>query len=88
MTNSDPLIICESLIKVYSIAGLEVQALQGLDLTVAPGELMGIVGASGSGKSTLLNILGGQPELAPAQRPGDESLPSTDGGFHLAARHA
>jgi len=59
MMSSDPLIICESLIKVYSIAGLEVQALQGLDLTVAPGELMGIVGASGSGKSTLLNILGG-----------------------------
>jgi putative ABC transport system ATP-binding protein len=55
----DPIIVCESLIKVYTIAGLEVQALQGLDLTVQPGEFMGIVGASGSGKSTLLNILGG-----------------------------
>jgi putative ABC transport system ATP-binding protein len=57
--SSDPIIVCESLIKVYSIAGLEVQALQGLDLSVQPGEFMGIVGASGSGKSTLLNILGG-----------------------------
>ncbi|CAG0930376.1 Lipoprotein-releasing system ATP-binding protein LolD [Thermoflexales bacterium] len=57
--STDPIIVCESLIKVYTIAGLEVQALQGLDLTVQPGELMGIVGASGSGKSTLLNILGG-----------------------------
>jgi putative ABC transport system ATP-binding protein len=56
---SDPIIVCESLIKVYTIAGLEVQALQGLDLSVQPGEFMGIVGASGSGKSTLLNILGG-----------------------------
>lgn len=55
----DPLIICENLVKIYKVAGLEVVALQGLDLTVQPGELLGIVGTSGSGKSTLLNILGG-----------------------------
>ena len=57
--SSDPLVFCESLIKIYSIAGIEVQALQGLDLSVAPGEYLGIVGASGSGKTTLLNIVGG-----------------------------
>jgi ABC-type lipoprotein export system ATPase subunit/bifunctional DNA-binding transcriptional regulator/antitoxin component of YhaV-PrlF toxin-antitoxin module len=57
--SADPIIVCESLIKVYTIAGVEMQALQGLDLSVQPGELTGIVGASGSGKSTLLNILGG-----------------------------
>jgi ABC-type lipoprotein export system ATPase subunit len=50
---------CDNLVKIYQIADLEVVALQGLDLTVAPGEMLGIVGASGSGKSTLLNILGG-----------------------------
>jgi len=56
---SEPIILCENLVKIYKIADLEVQALQGLDLAIAPGELLGIVGASGSGKSTLLNILGG-----------------------------
>ena len=33
--------------------------LQGLDLVVQEGELLGVVGVSGSGKSTLMNILGG-----------------------------
>lgn len=56
---NEPLIVCENLVKIYSLAGIEVVALQGLDLTVNQGEMLGIVGASGSGKSTLLNVLGG-----------------------------
>jgi putative ABC transport system ATP-binding protein len=61
---TEPLIICENLVKIYRLnqeggASVEVQALQGLDITVADGEMLGIVGASGSGKSTLLNVLGG-----------------------------
>jgi putative ABC transport system ATP-binding protein len=55
----EPFILCENLVKIYKLSGLEVVALQGLNLAVPPGELMGIIGASGSGKSTLLNILGG-----------------------------
>ena len=53
------LITCDNLVKIYKIADLEVVALQGLDLSVEWGEMLGIVGASGSGKTTLLNILGG-----------------------------
>lgn len=57
---SDDLYIrCEDLFKIYKTANLEVVALRGLDLKVASGEFMAIVGASGSGKSTLLNILAG-----------------------------
>src|SRR5947199_10733089 len=53
------LIVCDRLVRIYIAAGIEVQALQGLDLLVAEGELAAIVGASGSGKSTLVNILAG-----------------------------
>jgi ABC-type lipoprotein export system ATPase subunit/bifunctional DNA-binding transcriptional regulator/antitoxin component of YhaV-PrlF toxin-antitoxin module len=55
----EPMIICENLVKIYQVADLEILALQGLDLTVREGELMGIVGVSGSGKTTLMNVLGG-----------------------------
>jgi len=50
---------CEGLVKIYKAADLEVFALQGLDLQVAAGEVMAIIGNSGSGKSTLMNVLGG-----------------------------
>ena len=55
----DAVIACDSLVRIYSTAGIEVQALQGLDLLIEQGELTALVGASGSGKSTLLNILAG-----------------------------
>ncbi len=56
---SEPIIVCENLVKIFKVAELEVVALQGLDLTVQRGELLGIVGSSGSGKTTLMNVLGG-----------------------------
>jgi ABC-type lipoprotein export system ATPase subunit/bifunctional DNA-binding transcriptional regulator/antitoxin component of YhaV-PrlF toxin-antitoxin module len=55
----EPLIICDNLVKIYRVAGRDVVALQGLDMLVGRGELLGVVGVSGSGKSTLMNILGG-----------------------------
>lgn len=53
------MIRCDNVVKIYKTTGVEIMALQGLDLSVERGELMGIVGSSGSGKSTLLNMLGG-----------------------------
>jgi ABC-type lipoprotein export system ATPase subunit len=53
------LIACDNLVRVFRTEGVEVQALQGLDLTVQDGEVLAIIGASGSGKSTLLGILSG-----------------------------
>ena len=56
---AEDIIICENLVKIYKTKDLEVLALQGLELNVAAGELMAIIGNSGSGKSTFLNMIGG-----------------------------
>ena len=55
----EPIITCENLVKIYKTKDIEVLALQGLELEIARGELMAIIGNSGSGKSTFLNMIGG-----------------------------
>jgi ABC-type lipoprotein export system ATPase subunit len=58
-TAADGMIVCDRLVRIYSGVGIEVQALQGLDLLIAEGELTALIGAAGTGKSTLMNILAG-----------------------------
>jgi ABC-type lipoprotein export system ATPase subunit len=47
------------LVHIYRAEGHDVAALSGVDLTVNPGEVVGLLGPSGAGKSTLLTLFGG-----------------------------
>ena len=91
------MIVCDRLVRIYSGEGIEVQALQGLDLLIAEGELTALIGAAGSGKSTLINILAGLDTptagtvWVAGQQPGRDDRPAAAGlpaerrRLHLAA---
>jgi putative ABC transport system ATP-binding protein len=77
---TEPLILCENLVKIYKLNDIEVVALQGLDLKVERGEVMSLVGSSGSGKTTLLNVLGGldRPSAGKVLVAGNDLLKATN----------
>src|SRR5712671_514227 len=54
-----PLISARGIVKSYDVSGTALTILRDLDLEVAAGEMVAIIGASGVGKSTLLHVLGG-----------------------------
>jgi putative ABC transport system ATP-binding protein len=68
-----PIIQVRQLTKTFRVGDVDVHALRGVNLEVARGEFLAVVGSSGSGKSTLFNILGGL-------------TPPTSGSIHIAGR--
>jgi putative ABC transport system ATP-binding protein len=70
-----PLIEVHELHKTYRVGRIDVPALRGVDLSVARGEFLAIVGPSGSGKSTLFHIIGGlTPPTSGSVRIEDQDL--------------
>lgn len=56
---SEPVLQLRDVVRIHGSGDAAVHALRGLDLSVAAGELVAVMGPSGSGKSTLLNVAGG-----------------------------
>ena len=68
-----PIIQIRDLTKTYRAGDVDVHALRGVNLDVAKGEFIAVVGSSGSGKSTLFNVLGGL-------------TPPTSGSVHIGGK--
>ncbi len=74
-----PVLVARDLVRTYRVGEIDVPALRGVDLALAAGEIVTLLGASGSGKSTLLHLLGGlDVPTAGSVRFGDRDLSGLD----------
>jgi ABC-type lipoprotein export system ATPase subunit len=81
MTGQGAPVTTRRLVHIYRTEGHDVAALAGVDLAVAAGEFLGLLGPSGSGKSTLLNLVGGLFRPSAGQIwVGDLELSTADAG--------
>ena len=62
-----PLIKIESLVKTYPTGAGPFDALRSIDLTLYPGEYVGVIGKSGAGKTTLINMISGIDQITSGQ---------------------
>lgn len=62
-SSTQPLIEMRNVVKIYATAAGEFHALKGINMQVARGEFVGVVGKSGAGKSTLMNMITGVDHL-------------------------
>ncbi len=79
----NPAIRIEGLTKRYGSGDTAVDALKGVDMSIAPGEVVGLIGPSGSGKSTLLKCLGAviEPSAGRMTLGGETIYDSAAGGW-------
>lgn len=75
------MIVCENIHKSYRIGHNEKKVLKGIDLTIRPGDKIGLLGRNGAGKTTLIKMIGGV-EMPTAGRVRRAMTCSWPLGFH------